>query len=246
MIIHSFKEAFRLIMRSKTECLAYVSAFVLSEALVFAACNWAGIDYPLRSPNTGISDLVRLAAFSTPALLVTAWFGAGLIGRVSMDAFKGMPDSMTSYANGWFIRTLAGTLIISAAAFLPAFVLMALPKTMAAAGILAWFLVFIWLAIRVSMWANIMFIEGLGPIAAMGQSYRISAGYLIPLALISLPLFVRVAWEIALPHFPVANIAIVSAVKNLLLGLATLIQIGALATFYLTLKKESGSENLSR
>lgn len=244
MIGHSFKEAFRLIMRSKTECVVYLLAYVLSEALVFAACKWAGIEYPLTNPRPTLSGVIRLAAFSTPALLITAWFGAGLIGRISMDAYKGAPGSMVSYANGWFIRNLGGTLILGAAAFLPAFILMPLPKPLAALGMLVWFLLFIWLAIRISMWSSIMFIEGLGPIAAMGKSFGVSGGYAVPLALLSLPLFVRVIWEMGLPQFPVENIAMISALKNLLIGMATLVQIGALATVYLTLTRNTAdSEN---
>lgn len=246
MIIHSFKEAFRLIMRSKTECLVYLFAFVLSEVLVLAACGWAGIDYPLRSSSPGVPEILRLAAFSAPALLITTWFGAGLVGRISMDAFKGSPDSLVSYANGWFFRNLAGTLVISAAAFLPAFVFMALPKTLAAAGMLVWFLVFIWLAIRVSMWTNIMFMEEVGPIAAMSRSYSVSEGYVVPLALLSLPLFVRVGWEIILPDFPAGSIALINALKNLLIGLATLVQVSAMATVYLTIKHGNSAGNNSQ
>lgn len=246
MLKHSFKEALRLVMRSKAECLGYLSVFVLSEALVFAACRWTGLNYPLRSPKPSVAELIRLAAFSAPALLITTWLGAGLIGRISMDAFKGSPGSLVSYANGWFIRNLAGTLIITAAAFLPALLFAVLPKDLAAIVILAWFLFFMWLAIRVSLWANIMFIEGLGPVAAMRRSYSVSESYVVPLALLSLPLFVRVAWEMVLPYFPTVNIVLISISKNMFIGLATLIQIGALAAVYLTIKPgttDTGADN---
>ena len=243
MIKHSLKEAFRLALRSKTECLVYLFAFVLSETLVFAACRWLGIDYPLRSPKPEASELIRLVVFSTPALLITTWFGAGLVGRISMDAFKGSPDSMVSYANGWSISYLAGTVIIASAAFLPVGVFVVLPQNLAAVVMLAWFLFIIWLAIRASLWANIMFVEGLGPIAAMKQSYRVSEGYVVPLALLSLPLFARMIWELGLPYFAVENIVLASMLKNLFIGLTTLIQIGALATAYLTIKRGSAGAN---
>lgn len=248
MIAHFFKEAFRLITRSKTECLVYLLGLIISEALVLAACRRLGVAYPLHSPDPGVAGLIRLVACSAPPVLITSWLGAGLIGRISMDASKGATGTMISYANGWFIRNLIGTLIISAAAFLPAFVLMVLPKTLSAAGILVWFLFFIWLAIRISMWPNIMFIEGLGPIAAMGQSFRKSEGYAIPLALLSLPLFVRVIWEMFLPNFPAGNVFVSGLSKNLLIGAATLVQIGALATVYLTITRNPSvsGENTAR
>jgi len=237
MIKHSLKEAFRLALRSKTECLAYLFALALSEALVFALCRRFGVDYPLRSSGPEAGRLIYLAAFSAPAVFITAWFGAGLVGRISMDAFKGSPDSMISYANGWFVRNLIGTVLIAAAAFLPAVFVAFLPKDFAAVVMMAWFLFFIWLAIRVSLWPNIMFIEGLGPVAAMQRSYRASEGHVVPLALLSLPLFARVLWEIGPQHLAAENIALVNILKILLIGLATLIQIGALATAYLTIKQ---------
>ncbi len=237
MIKHSLKEAFRLTLRSKTECLAYLFALALSEVLMFALCRRFGVDYPLRSSGPEAGRLIYLVLFSAPALFITAWFGAGLVGRISMDAFKGSSGSMISYANGWFVRNLVGTVIISAAAFLPVVFVSVLPKNFAAVVMLAWFLFFIWLAIRVSLWPNIMFIEGRGPVAAMQRSYRVSGGYVIPLALLSLPLFARILWELGPQHLAAENIVVVNILKNLLIGLATLIQIGALATAYLTLKQ---------
>ena len=77
----------------------------------------------------------------------------------------------------------------------------------------------------------------------MKQSYRVSEGYVIPLALLSLPLFARMIWEPGLPYFAVENIVLASILKNLFIGLTTLIQIGVLATAYLTIKRGSAGAN---
>jgi len=50
-------------------------------------------------------------------------------------------------------------------------------------------------------------------------------------------------WEPGLPYFAVENIVLASILKNLFIGLTTLIQIGVLATAYLTIKRGSAGAN---
>jgi hypothetical protein len=242
MIKTSFKESFRLIGRSKPECLAYLAVICLSGALEYALPIWTGVDFPVQDAKPGAAKLAYMLAFTAPGYVFAAWAGAGLVGRISIDALTGAPASMISYANGWFLRNLKGSVVVVAAVFLPIVLMLLLPMALAAVIILAWFLFFVWFAIRISLWGSIMFIDGLGPFAAMRRSYSVSEGHTLSIALLSVPLFVGMLFEIGSGHFVTEGLVSEALLKPLLLGAATLVQIGALAAAYLAIKKTKVTE----
>ena len=237
MIEHSFKEAFRLIGRSKPECAAYLAILCLGEVLMFALSRGFGVDYPLGHGKPDLPRVAYTAAFSIPGYVLSTWAGAGLMGRISMDALTGAPGAMAGYANGWFMRYLKGTLAVVVAAFLPILLLLLVPTPLAIVIMAVWFLAVIWLAVRISMWGSIMFMDGLGPFAAMERSFTVSEGHAIPVAILSLSLPVAMLLGAGAGRL-VSSAAISSAlIKPLFLGAATLVQMGALATAYVALKK---------
>ena len=242
MIKTSLKESFRLIGRSKLECLAYLGLICLGEALVFALSKWFGVDYPLRGGKADAARMAYTAAFSIPGFLLTAWAGAGLIGRVSMDALTGDPGAMTGYANGWFWRNLAGSLAVVSAIFLPILLLLMLPMPLAIVPVLGWFCVVIWLGIRVSLWGSIMFMDGLGPFAAMERSFSVSSGYAATIVILSLPVFAAALLGIGAVRLAGNSVISAAILKPLLMGAATLVQMGALAAAYLNIRKNMSSE----
>lgn len=242
MIKISFQESFRLMGRSKPECLAYLVIICLSEVLVFALSKWFGVDYPLREGKPDLTRLAYTLAFSTPGYLISAWAGAGLIGRISMDALTGAPGAMTGYANGWFLRNLTGSLAIVTAAFLPLLLMLVVPMPLAIVPILGWFVAVIWLAVRISLWGSIMFMDGLGPFAAMERSFNVSSGHAPQLLILSLPLLAAMLLDIGARKLT-GNSAMSSAIlKPLLMGAATLVQMGALAAAYLSIRKTATSD----
>lgn len=246
MIKTSFKESFRLIGRSKPECLAYLAIICLSEVLVLALSKWFGVDYPLRDGKPDTARLAYTLAFSLPGFMLTAWAGAGLIGRISMDALTGDPGAMTGYANGWFWRNLAGSIAVVTTIFLPIMLLLMLPMPFAIVPVLGWFCVVIWLAIRVSLWGSIMFMDGLGPFAAMERSFNVSLGYVGTIVILSLPVLAAAVLGNGAINLA-GNVAISAAIlKPLLMGAATLVQMGALAAAYNGIRKSMSSEPQER
>lgn len=241
MIKTSFKESFRLIGRSKPECLVYLVIICLSEVLVFALSKWFGVDYPLRGGKPDPARLAYTLAFSIPGYLFSAWAGAGLIGRISMDALTGAPGAMTGYANGWFLRNLTGSIAVVTAAFLPLLLMLFVPVPLAIVPILGWFVAVIWLAVRLSLWGCIMFMDGLGPFAAMERSFTVSAGYSFQLLILSLPLLAAMLLDIGARKLTGNSIMSSAILKPLFLGAATLVQMGALAAAYISIRNRPAS-----
>lgn len=242
MIKTSFKESFRLMGRSKPECLAYLAIICLSEVLVFALSKWFGVDYPLRDGKPTTARLAYTLAFSTPGYLLSTWAGAGLIGRISMDALTGATGGMTGYANGWFLRNLTGSVAVVTAAFLPLLLMLFVPMPLAIVPILGWFVAVIWLAVRLSLWGSIMFIDGLGPFPAMERSFTVSAGYSFQLFILSLPLLAAMLLDIGARKLTGSSVMSSAILKPLFMGAATMVQMGALAAAYLGIMKTTASE----
>lgn len=164
MIKNSFKESFRLLGRSKPECLAYLAAICLGEVFVLALSGRVGVEYPMRTAGYDIRKLAYTLALLVPGFVVSSWAGAGLMGRISMDALTGVPGPMLGYANGWFLRYLKGIIVVFAAAFIPFILLLLVPMPLAIVPVIGWFIFIIWAAVRISLWGSIMFMDGLHPL----------------------------------------------------------------------------------
>ena len=190
MIRYSFTEAFRLISRSRRESALFLAAAALSSVLYILACLALGIGYDHQTTL----DALRVAPLKgalamAPGGLVMAWFGAGISGRLAMDAFKGAPEPLTTYANGWFMRYLAGSLLLNGGFLAVLLTFNAVPKPEGMGLMAAWSLFCLWLLVRVCLWEAAMFIDGLSPVAAMRRSYSVSRGSALKLGAVVFLLF---------------------------------------------------------
>lgn len=243
MIRHSFQEAFRLADRAKKESAIYLASCLFCALLFILVCMLLGISYDYRN----VLDVLKGNFFKgtlalVPGGLVGAWFSAGLSGYIAMDAFTGAPENMTRYAKGWYVRNLAGGALVSGSflALMYGFYKIAASLNMVLfiGAMISW----MWLMIRVTLWLPAMFIEGLGPIAAMKRSFSLSSGKAPVLAVMMFASFLPV-WVIEwiLGKVMPGQVVLAQVIRALLEGAVTIIITGAFATAYITLKNNKAA-----
>ena len=171
-----FKESWRLIGRSKKEAAFFAAASVLASLIYPQVCAFLGLE-GAYSGDAGIKTQRLLgAAAYLPGLILTAWFSAGLAGRLVMDAVKGEAGSMALYGNGWFLRKFVWDLFFMLLMWVPVWFLSVGPKLVIGLISFAWLLGGIFLAVRSSLWINISVAENTGLLEALKRSFTMSAG----------------------------------------------------------------------
>jgi len=242
MIKHSFKEAFRLIGRSRKETGIYLLSLLLCGAIYVALCGALGLGDAYLEEVKSIKDspLRGLIAY-LPGFIASAWFAAGITGRFVMDAFKGEPDSMTHYANGWFTRNLAAEALFTVIFFIPGVISLSGNKV-AAALALCCLVIAAWFALRLSLWLNASFVENLGVFKAMRRSYAVSVRNMWGLlVLIVLPFLAVAPVDVLIGKLLSGRPALGYLLRELMNGLASAVMIAALAAAYISLVSEKAA-----
>lgn len=242
MIKHSFREAYRLIGRSKKETGVYLLSFLLCGAIYILMCRALGLGDAYLDEYKAIknSPFKGIIAY-LPGFIASVWFAAGITGRFVMDSLKGAPESMTHYANNWFSRNLAGEAILTGIIFVPGVISLSENK-LASVPALAWFVFALWFALRMSLWLNASFTENLGLFKAMKRSYTVSVGNLWGLiVLIVVPFLVLAPVLLLIDKVLPGQPALRYLLGELLNGIASTVIIGALAAAYLALTSAKAS-----
>ncbi len=238
MIKHCFKEAFRLISRSRRESALLLGAAAFSSGLYILACLALGISYDFQTTLDAVrANPLKGALAMVPAGLIMAWFEAGITGRLAMDAATGEPANFSFYAKGWFLRYLAGSLILNGGFLAVLLLFYAVPRP-AGLGLMAGWSVFcLWLMVRVCLWAAAMFIDGLPPVAAMRRSYSVSNGSALKLAVVFFLPFVLMSALLKLASLlPGAGPLSLTVARDVLENGVGVITAGAFAAAYLKLR----------
>jgi hypothetical protein len=238
MIRHSFTEAFRLISRSRRESALFLAAAALSSVLYILACLALGISYDYQTTLDSIkANPLKGAIAMVPGGLVMAWFGAGISGRLAMDAFMAAPETLTAYAKGWFLRYLAGSLLLNGGFLAVLLVFNAVPRPEGMGLMAAWSLFCLWVLVRVCLWEAAMFIDGLSPVAAMRRSYSVSSGSALKLGVIVfLPfLILSVLMKLA-GLLPWTGPLSLTVARDVFEGAILVVAAGAFAAAYLKLR----------
>lgn len=234
-----YKKALEAAVRSKKDAALYLAACLVSGAIFALLCRSMGLDgYQV---NVVMKEApTRALAASLPGMVLTAWLGAGLVGRFTAHAL-GVPEKeFFHYANGWFLRKLAADLLLALVMWVPLVILAALPGSFGFFAV-AWFGITVWLVLRVSLWLNASVEHDLSFPEAMRRSYAITKG-LVPrifmLSVVPMAAARSLIWLIgrALPR----QAAAVYYSRNLFEGLAALVVMGALASLYASLPLRKG------
>ncbi|KAF0124886.1 MAG: hypothetical protein FD189_2151 [Elusimicrobia bacterium] len=230
MIFESWKGAFGLMARSRGEAVSYVAATVFGAWLYILACGALGVagPYSMNQAMKAEPGLTFIAYL--PGMLIGAWFGAGLAGRMIMHALGGSAEKMAFYAGKWFGRKLGWDVSFALILFLPVLLLVMMPAGLLLA--IPWMLAALWLGVRFALWLNISVEGDLPLIESLKRSFAVSEGRFFQLLFITaLPM-----GALRLLHWLVSKAAPGEAVlfylKFLLEGMAYALIIGAVACFY--------------
>lgn len=238
MIMHSFREAFRLISRSRRESALFLAAAAASSVLYILACLALGIRYDYQTTFDALKgDQFRALLAMLPGVLLMVWFGAGISGRLAMDALKGAPESLTVYAKGWFLRYLAGVLLLEGSFMAVLLLFSAVPRPVGLGLMAGWSAFYVWLLVRVSLWAAVMFMDALPPLEAMRRSYAVSNGSALALGVIFfLPYLVMSSLMELVSRLQWARAAYLTVTRDVLGGAVIILTAGAFAAAYLKLR----------
>ncbi len=237
MLIHCYKEAFRLIRRFWKEATVLLAASLASEAIFILICLALGISYDYQTTYDALKAHQQKALLALlPGIFIMAWFEAGLVGRIAMDALTGAPESMVYYAKGWFFRNLFGSVLISGGFLLLLILFQAVPKV----GIglmLGWTCFAVWFMIRITLWQAAMFIEDLPPLEAMRRSYSLTPGSALMLGLILFVPYLAMSLLLKLAGFiPMFGVLSINMARSVLEGLVTAFALAAFIAAFLKLR----------
>ncbi len=230
MILEAWKGALGLIARSRGEALSYVAATVFGGWFYILVCGALGVAEPY-SVNQAVKAAPGLTLIAyLPGMLVGAWFGAGLAGRMIMHALGGSAERMTFYVGKWFGRKLRWDLFFMLVMFLPVPVLVMVPAGLLFA--IPWMLAALWLGVRFALWLNISVEGDLPLIESLKRSFTVTEGRFFQLLFITaLPM-----GALRSLHWLVSKAApgevVLFYLKFLFDGMGYALVLGALAFFY--------------
>lgn len=238
MIMHSFREAFRLISRSRRESALFLAASAASSVLYILACLALGIRYDYQTTFDALkAGQFRALLAMLPGILILTWLSAGLFGRLAMDALKGAPESLTAYAKAWFPRFLAGSLLLNGGFMAVLLLFSAVPRPVGLGLMAGWSVFCVWLLVRVSLWQASMFMDALPPLQAMRRSYAVSCGSALALGVIVfLPYLVTSSLMELASRLQWTGPAYLTVARDVLEDAVVVLTAGAYAAAYLKLR----------
>lgn len=238
---NSYGEAYRLIRRSGKEAVFYIAACLVSAGLYVFLCDILGLEGAYTGLTTFKTSPVKSLIATIPEIIVSAWFAAGLTGRLTVDALTGAPEEMTHYAKGWFFRKLISDTIVAGAMWGPLFFLVIIPFASPVLA-LVWLLAAGWLGLRIALWLNISVAENQGLLEAMRSSFDVTAAQALRiLLLVGGPLISAVLVAKLIGKVLAGQAAAAYYLKSLLNSAVAVFAMGILAVIYLELKNRDSA-----
>ncbi len=238
---NSYSEAYKLLGRSGKEAGFYIAASLVSAGLYTLMCGMLGLEVAYTGVTSFKASPMKSFIALTPEIIVTAWFAAGLAGRLTMDALTGAPEELTSYAKGWFFRKLIADTVVAGALWGPLLLLVIIPFASPVLA-LVWLLAAGWLGLRIALWLNISVAENRGLLEAMRSSFDLTATQALRiLFLAGGPIISTVFLSKLLGKALAGQAVLVYYLKTLLDSSAAVFAMAVLAALYLELKS-AGAE----
>lgn len=236
-----YGEAYRLLRRSGKEAGFYIAACLLSAGLYVLLCEILGLEGAYTGMASFKAGPVKSLIALIPEVIVTAWFAAGLAGRLTVDALTGAPEGMARYAKGWFFRKLIADSVVAGALWGPLLLLIIVPFAGPVVALI-WLLVAGWLSLRIALWLNISVVENRGLLEAMRSSYDVTAAQALRILLLAGGPLISAMFlsRLIIKALP-GKVVLAYYLKSLLNGTAAVFAMAVLAVIYLELRSKGSA-----